>query len=283
MNILKNNKIMDRLDKMIDNAIEGKPIENGFDESKMSQLETKLSNYLNINMSTKNQLLDDKKYINSLISDIAHQTKTPISNLLLYSQILEEKNLSSENQECVNYIMQESEKLNFLITSLVNASRLETGIINLNKKLNSIENLIETAVDEVRIQANNKNIEILLDLRDIEIYYDWKWTLEAILNILDNAIKYTNENGKIEISVNIYEFFCKISIKDNGIGIIEDEKTKIFSRFYRSKFVGEYKGVGLGLYLSREIISREGGYISVESEINKGSTFSVFLPIDKTL
>ena len=108
--------------------------------------------------------------------------------------------------------------------------------------------------------------------------FDPKWTAEALYNIMDNAIKYTPQGGKVRVTVQAYELFCRIDISDTGIGISEDEIPKIFSRFYRSSAVSQEEGVGIGLYLSREIITMQGGYIKVSSEPDKGSCFSVFLP-----
>ncbi|MEG1062068.1 MAG: HAMP domain-containing sensor histidine kinase, partial [Oscillospiraceae bacterium] len=108
--------------------------------------------------------------------------------------------------------------------------------------------------------------------------FDAKWTGEALQNIVDNAIKYTPSGGEISMSVTAYSLFCRIDVADTGIGISEDETAKIFTRFYRSPTVQCEEGVGIGLYLAREIISGEGGYIKVASKRGSGSVFSVFLP-----
>ncbi len=110
MVFFKANKVIERLNKMIDNAIEGRPIENGFDESKLSALETKLSHYLTANSATKIQLADEKSKINQLISDISHQTKTPLANILLYTQLLAESELSDYNQNCVAALTRSRQK-----------------------------------------------------------------------------------------------------------------------------------------------------------------------------
>ena len=112
---------------------------------------------------------------------------------------------------------------------------------------------------------------------DISAAFDMKWTAEALANIVDNATKYT-EHGTITISAVSYEMFARIDISDTGTGIPESEQAKIFARFYRSNSVQKQEGVGIGLYLARQIISGEGGYIKVASVPGKGSTFSIFLP-----
>ena len=117
-----------------------------------------------------------------------------------------------------------------------------------------------------------------MEQTDAAANFDAKWTAEALGNIVDNSVKYTDHGG-IDITVKIYEMFVRIDVTDSGIGISEAEQAQIFSRFYRSEQVREQNGVGIGLYLAREIISHEGGYIKVISEPGKGSTFSVFLSI----
>lgn len=281
MNILGINKIMARLNNMIDNAVDGKPIENGFDETKMSALETKLSHYLAMNIATKAQLSEEKQRINELISDISHQTKTPTANILLYAQLLEEGHLPEREMQCVQALVNQAEKLNFLIASLVKTSRLETGIVSLFPK----ENLLQKTLDSVMLQAvpkaQNKGILLTCVPTEINAIFDPKWTAEALGNVVDNAIKYTHYDGKVSIMVTAYQLFCRIDISDNGIGMSEEDMPKIFARFYRSSATSEQEGVGLGLYLARKIVASEGGYIKVNSNLQQGSIFSVFLPMKR--
>lgn len=280
MNIFHVDKVLDRLDQMIENAIAGNPIESQFDETKMSALETKLQKYLEMNGRSSRQLFEEKVRINELISDISHQTKTPIANILLYTQLLQESNLSEQDRKCLLALAEQTEKLNFLISSLVKASRLETGIIALSPRKQLIQPLIDEVVEQLKLKAERKHILFNICRTKVVAIFDRKWTVEALYNIVDNAVKYTNENGIISISVIPYQMFCRIDISDNGIGIIKEEITKIFSRFYRSEDVSEYEGVGIGLYLAREILSEEKGYIKVSSVYGSGSTFSVFLPME---
>lgn len=281
MEFLKPNKAIDRLNQMIDNAIEGRPIENGFDESKMSALETKLANYLAANSATKTQLAEEKSKINALISDISHQTKTPLANILLYTQLLSESELSQQDKNCVLALGQQAEKLNFLISSLVKASRLETGIIAVTAINSNVSEMIETVLEQASPKVKANDITLTCDICDVKAYFDPKWTVEALYNIVDNAIKYTPSGGSVDISVAAYQLFCRINVTDTGIGISEEETAKIFSRFYRSQSVSDKEGVGIGLYLAREIVSAGGGYIKVHSSPNFGSVFSVFLPMQE--
>lgn len=279
MNVFKLNKITNRLDKMIENAINDELTENQFDENKLSALETKLNRYVLMNQVKSKTLEKERKKINELISDISHQTKTPITNLVLYSGLLgEQKELSPYSRNLVEEVIKQSEKLNFLVGSLIKSSRLESGIINVHPTENSIDELVNDAIKQVEMEAENKQILITNKNTGLTFKFDYKWTLEAIYNILDNAVKYTPECGEIYIGVESYELFYRISIKDNGIGVEEAEQSKVFSRFYRSKNVADKEGVGIGLYLSKEIIEKQGGYIKINSVLGMGATFSIFLP-----
>ena len=274
----KTKRIIDRLDIMVDNAIEGRNLESRFDESRMGALETKLQKFLEMNNRSIDGLREEKAKINTLISDISHQTKTPIANIKLYAELLRESDISEESREYVNVLIEQTERLNFLIQSLIKISRLDNGIITLTPKNQTIVSLLEAAKKTYFLAASEKNIDIDITVNEVEAVFDEKWTAEAIEIILDNAIKYTPKNGKISINIEEYQMFLRINIKDTGIGIKEDEYSKIFMRFYRSSDVAEKPGVGIGLYLAREIVTKENGYITVSSDYGKWTVFSIYLP-----
>ena len=273
----KSKKIMNKLDGLIDAAINGTFRETDFDESMLSALENRFARYLSSSVTASNKIKDEKNKINELIADISHQTKTPISNLLLYTELLQEEKLSQEAMDYVNSIHSQSEKLKFLIDSLVKVSRLENNIISLNPINNSINNLLLNIEHQYKKKAEQKNLELKILTSDLTACFDEKWTNEALGNIVDNAIKYTDV-GSVFIEAVNYELFIKIDVKDTGKGIYEEDINKIFSRFYRSASVNQMEGTGLGLYLAREIITKENGYIQVSSEKETGSVFSIFLP-----
>ncbi|MEN6314212.1 MAG: HAMP domain-containing sensor histidine kinase [Clostridiaceae bacterium] len=272
-------KIICKLSKMLESAIDGSFTETLYNESTLSALETKLNRYLSQCLLSSKNLKHERDKIESLVSDISHQTKTPISNILLYSSLLsEQKNLTADAGNMVRQIYTQSEKLRFLIEALIKASRLETGSISLSPAKNSIPQLVETVLLQIEPKARAKEIIITKDIPEIAAQFDPRWTSEALYNILDNGVKYTRKGGRISINAVSYELFSRIDITDNGIGIAEEEHSKIFMRFYRSNTVQQEEGVGLGLFLTREIISKQGGYIKVSSKSGQGSTFSVFLP-----
>ena len=215
--------------------------------------------------------------IQKLISDIAHQTLTPISNLKIYGEILSESN--HENQEEIDTILEQTEKLDFLIQSLVKLSRMESGIIAVHPEKVGIRQLLEDIRQQFAAKAREKNITLSVCDTDLYVICDLKWTAEALGNIVDNAIKYTLGGGTVQMKVEKYSSFVKVDVIDDGIGIKKEEIPKIFGRFYRSLSVADQPGVGVGLFLAREIIQAQKGYVKVKSEIGKGSTFSVFLPV----
>ena len=275
----KEKKLLNRLQQMLERAIDGKFERTEISEEKYSKLENSMKQYLdNHSLAQKNQQ-EQKEVTQRLISDIAHQTLTPISNLKIYSEILAETN--GENQEAIGTILEQTEKLDFLIQSLVKLSRLESGMIEVQPAVVQIRQLLETIRKEFAAKARDKHISLHVCSTDLQVICDLKWTAEALGNIIDNSIKYTPNGGKVQIKVEQYAFFVRIDIIDNGIGIKKEEIPKIFSRFYRSLSVAEQPGVGIGLFLAKEIMQMQKGYIKVTSEIGKGSIFSVFLPIAK--
>ncbi len=270
-------RLIDSLTKMLDDAIEGEFNETRFDESSESFLESKLSEYLSNSSLSAQKVEEEKDKIKALISDISHQTKTPIANLMLYSDLLAEDDIPENVREKVDSIRSQSEKLKFLIDSLVKMSRLENGIIALSVSETDLYDLISSVCDELSSKAKEKGLELICEKTDIKVKCDPKWTYEAFLNIIDNAIKYTDK-GQIKLSVKNYEMYAKTDIEDTGIGIPEEELTKIFGRFSRGNNVMQKEGVGIGLFLTREIVTGEGGYVTVRSKEGEGSCFSVFLP-----
>lgn len=266
------------LDRMLDSAIEGSFSESRYDESQLSAVENKLARYLSQCVSASRQLEWEKGHLRGLIADISHQTKTPLASIIIYAGLMQETSLTEECRGYAEALSMQAERLQFLIEELVKSGRLELGVIKVHPERGQIALCVSAAVEQTLPAANAKNISITWENTAFIAVFDPKWTLEALSNLLDNAVKYTPPGGEIKINVRRYEMFCCVDISDNGAGISEEEHGRIFERFYRSKAVRNAQGVGLGLYLAREIISAQGGYIKVKSAPDSGSTFSVFLP-----
>lgn len=214
-----------------------------------------------------------------LISDISHQVKTPIANLKMINNTLLEKEVPAQKQqEFLTAQSSQLDKLDFLMQAMIKTSRLETGVISLEQREQSIYETLAAALGGIFLNAEKKKIDVQVDCPEgLMVSHDRKWTTEALFNILDNAVKYTPASGNIWVSVECWEMYVKIDITDNGIGISEEHQGTIFKRFYREDTVHDAEGIGIGLYLAREIISLQGGYIVVSSHPGKGSTFSVRL------
>jgi signal transduction histidine kinase len=270
--------VIRRLDEMVTSAIDGNFSEKTFEESRLSALESRWARYLTASVRASQDLKIQKDRISGLISDISHQTKTPVANLQLYTQMLEEQPLSPQERDCVRAISSQTEKLQILMEALVKTSRLETGLLSLHPQAEEIASVVEHALAQYVPKAACRKIALVCGNLEGSAVFDPKWTEEAICNLLDNAVKYTPCGGKITVEVRNYEMFSAVRVTDTGPGISEEEQAKIFGRFYRSHNVYQMEGLGIGLYLTRQIAENQGGYIKVESTPGGGSTFSLYLP-----
>ena len=273
-------KTLRRLDEMLEQAINGEFEEERYDETELSRLEAKWKRYLTASKMSMEQLNKNREGMQALVSDISHQTRTPLSNILLYSQLLCEQTESPEEKHLAEQIVRQAEKLEFLIQALVKMSRLESNVLVLKPQRQPVEPLLLEAMEEILPKAAKKKIHVKLQgnfSNNMKAVYDKKWTAEALGNILDNAVKYSPLESTVEVSVERFEFYVCISVRDEGIGISEEERAQIFSRFYRSAEVQKEDGIGIGLYLAREIVQKEKGYMKVLSKKGKGSTFKMYL------
>lgn len=272
-------KTMKRLDEMLTSAMDGTFEESRFDETELSRLESRWKQYVASTQKDVEQIGRERENMRALVSDIAHQTRTPLSNILLYAGLLAEKAEGEEEKRLAGQILSQTGKLEFLIQSLVKMSRLETDMLEVVPKRQSLAPLLEDLAAAFQAKAEEKGILLKWEEGpEIFCVYDRKWTGEALGNILDNAVKYSPSGSRIQIRVRVFEFYVCIQVEDEGIGIREEERAQIFGRFYRGKQVQQEDGVGVGLYLSREILKRENGYIKVRSKPGEGSVFGVYLP-----
>jgi len=271
-------RMLDRLEHMLDDAVNGTFKESDYDESVLSRVETKWKQFLNASALSRENLERDRNRIKELVSDISHQTKTPMANIRLYVELLGERIEEEENRMLLEEIGRQTEKLEFLIQSLTKLSRLESNIVEVKPVRQELSGLLAESLEDIRPKAEKKEIELCCAYAGgVSALYDKKWTKEALGNVLDNAVKYSPEGSGIQISVMEYEMYAAISVKDHGIGIREEDTAKIFRRFYRADALQQEDGAGIGLYLAREIVRRENGYIKVKSKEGKGSEFVLYL------
>lgn len=297
---MRGNRVLSRLDEMLTEAINGSFAESCYDETELSRLESKFRQYLTERELAAERVQAERAAIKELVTDISHQTKTPIANICLYTQLLEEKS-PQELKPYVQQIHQQAEKLEFLIQALARISRLESGVIRLELRPCRVWELIEKSVRQMQEKARARQITIYADeekdekedsgkpyqiwedgqtqaFSDMQAVCDMGWTQEALGNLLDNGIKYSPEGSRIRVRVRGFEMFVRISVEDEGPGILEEEQAQIFERFYRGKNAGEQEGSGVGLYLTRMILQKERGYIRVCAGVQGGSRFQMYLP-----
>lgn len=283
---LREKKLLRRLQEMLEDAVAGTFSEGKLMDTGISELESAMWRFLNDSQLSSVQLAEQKQRIQSLISDISHQTVTPIANIKIYAELLGEQqekwkagdsSVKEDIAEEIEAVIDQVDKLDFLIGSLVKLSRLENGILELEPKRCCIREVLSAINRQFQPKAQQKGITLVIDDSGEEAEFDLKWTIEAVGNIVDNAIKYTPKGGTVSLHVVLYSMFLRLDVADTGIGIAEQEQASVFTRFYRSRKAAEQPGVGIGLYFAREVLRRERGYIKVSSEPDKGSAFSVFL------
>lgn len=338
-------KTIQRLEEMLDSAIEGTFTEQNYDETRLSRLESRWKEFLGSSVLSNKNLEAERHRLEQFISDISHQTKTPMTVIKMYTELLTEEvsrgtagvhhgiapapqAISLEKiKTYADEIKRQSERLEFLIDSLTKLSRLENGTLEVVATPCRADELINAAVEAIRAKADKKKLRIELpetcsqrdkdapaaafaadcapqrsdtpqasagqsaaitdcapqNQDELGIHaatacFDMKWTTEALVNVLDNAVKYSPEGGTIRIKVDKYEMYLAIHVIDEGHGVSEEDIAKIFGRFYRGSTVQQEEGVGIGLYLTREILAKEDGYIkAVPNSERSGGELIVYL------
>lgn len=277
--VIRNRRMCRKINKILEQLMEGRKVEEiPFDESELSLF------YHQIKMISHKLEFEigradlEKEQIKQLISNISHQLKTPLANVMMYEELLDSEDLTKAQQsEFLRRLKTQTEKIDWLLESLFKMSKLEQNAIEFEVKKENIKETIRNAVSAVYEKAEEKNIDIrVMEFEDRMLLHNPKWTMEVFVNLLENAIKYMS-CGWIEISLEQLETYSMIHIKDQGIGISKEDIPYIFERFYRSRQVEQTEGSGIGLYLSKMILEKEKGYLTVKSEPGKGSVFSVFL------
>ena len=266
------------MEKMIDRDFF--PADDYIDDTYPSQIHHQMGRLYDILQDQQKSIEREKNKVQSFVSDISHQLKTPLTNMHLLLEAIKRPDIYMEEHR--NYLDKQEkqlDKIDFLIGALLKASQLENGLIQISPRKASISNTILSALEGILAFAEKKEIDVYYDNTiDYIVCHDPKWTEEALFNVMENAVKYTQRNGKLMIRLNETEKYVAVSIKDNGIGISRADQPHIFERFWRGN-TNVSEGNGIGLYLCRQIITLQQGYVLVNSAIDSGSEFVIFLPL----
>lgn len=279
-NVYQRRKTYRLIDRLLDRVLSRKMIvDSDLEEGEYSALVCKIKQIQEVLGNHASSAEQEKEQVKSLVFNMSHQLKTPLANISLYAEILSKEEITPERKEMFSEKMQRQvDKLRWIVESLSKMVKLEQNIDGFEGKAIGIKQTILDAVDTIYEKLGKKEISFTLEpFEDRLLYHNRKWTAEVFVNLLENAVKYTDRGGTISICVKSYDLYTEIQIVDNGRGIRKEEMTDIFKRFYRSPEVENMEGSGIGLYLSNLILEKEKGYMTVDSEYGKGSCFSVFL------
>lgn len=271
-------KFAGQMEQSFDAIVEGESEAEVLEDSLFAKLQEKLlrTNHIFALREQKNK--KEREQLQSLISDISHQSRIPIANQRIYLDLLAEEVQSEEGMQALRSLEHQTERLQFLMESMIKLSRMESGMIQIKKMSQDLMETIRKAVAENVVAAAKKKQRISVDgPAQLAIMHDARWTMEAIGNVLENAVKYTDEGGRINVTVRRLEMFTVIEITDNGRGIAPERQAQIFGRFYREPEVHERPGIGIGLYLTRKIMEAQDGYVDVVSKPGVGATFRLHL------
>lgn len=221
-------------------------------------------------------LTKDKNTLKDSLSDISHQLKTPLTSISLMIDTLRNENISEKKKyEILINMHRKISNINFLVQSLLKLSKFDANTIIFNDELNKIDDIINEVTDNLSTLIDLKNIKInIKGNKKDKLYCDFKWQVEAITNIVKNCIEYSNESSNIDISYSSNDLFTKIIIKDYGKGMSHEDEKHIFERFYKGENSSS-DSVGIGLALAKSIVEKDNGYITVDSAIGEGTTFTI--------
>ena len=221
--------------------------------------------------------LEDKIKLKDSISDISHQLRTPLSSIIITIQnILDDDNMPTEiRRDFLKDVLRSSEHISFLVQSLLVLSKMDAGTMTLKKEKTKVASMCREVIQNTAILAELRAVSVDYQCDEsIEIRCDYKWTVEALTNIVKNCVEHTQEGGGVTIVCESNKLYAKITIRDNGEGIAPDDLPHIFQRFYKGKNSSK-ESIGIGLALAKTIIEKNDGFIRVDSELGKGTTFVI--------
>lgn len=273
-------RITQTIDRMLDEILDGVPVTfSDTEEGAVSALAAKARQVQDKVGTHVAEAEQERETVKQLVSNMSHQLRTPLAALMMYREMLEDPRLDPEGRQCFLAKMKaQTDKLDWLLGALFKMVDLEQGAVVFEAQPLSLRPTLVDAVEAVFSKAEARGITITLaPFDDCMLWHNRKWTAEVFVNLLENAIKYSNPHSMVKISVQPLELYTEIRFSDQGRGIRAEEQALIFQRFYRSPEVEAVEGAGIGLALSRMILEHEKGFITVVSDYGVGSTFSVFL------
>lgn len=278
--IIRNRRLYREIDRMLDAVLTRQPIKHSdLEEGKLSALAGKakrIQEHLLLEIEQANQ---EKEQVKQLIANMSHQLKTPLANVMMYEELLgSQKPSPGQQARFLEKMHTQTVKIDWILQSLFKMAKLEQDAIDFEITPLPVHDTLMDALNTIYAKAEQKQIQIELETgKNPILMHNRKWTAEVFANLLENAVKYTDTGGKIRIAIQSLEMYTQISFSDTGIGIDPSEYQAIFRRFYRCRQAENIEGSGIGLYLSKMILEKEFGYLTVESQPGKGSRFTVFL------
>lgn len=263
------------LDKVNNGNYELKIEENGEDE--ISRLRNELYKTTILLRESAENSEKEKTNLSNSLADISHQLKTPLTSIrIMLDNIEENPNMDEKTRnEFIEEISRQIDWISSLVISLLKLAKFDAGAIIMQDTQINVKKLIDNVINNLAIMIDIKNIKIEEKIdEDVILRTDYNWQLEALTNIIKNCIEHSKEDSKIKIEVENNSIFVKIKITDEGEGIAKEDLSHIFERFYKSKQASE-NSIGIGLSLAKTIIEKENGYIKVDSELGKGTTFEI--------
>lgn len=263
------------LDKVNNGNYELKIEENGEDE--ISRLRNELYKTTILLRESAENSEKEKTNLSNSLADISHQLKTPLTSIrIMLDNIEENPNMDEKTRnEFIEEISRQIDWISSLVVSLLKLAKFDAGSIVMQDKDINVKKLIDNVINNLAIMIDIKNIKIDEKIdEDVILRADYNWQLEALTNIIKNCIEHSKEDSSIKIEVENNSIFVKIKITDEGEGIAKEDISHIFERFYKSKQASE-NSIGIGLSLAKTIIEKENGYIKVDSELGKGTTFEI--------
>ena len=220
---------------------------------------------------------NSKKFLQNTISDISHQLKTPLAALNIYNGIIQERRKNSPViQEFSLLSEQELDRIETLVQNLLKITKLDAGTIILEKSLEHVSELAENVKQHFLFRAQREGKEICLSgSGEITLLCDRTWIIEAVSNLVKNALDHTEKGSFVRIEWQAFASVVQITIKDNGCGIHPEDLHHIFKRFYRSRFSKDTQGIGLGLPLAKAIVEAHNGTIEADSTLGSGTSFTI--------